>query len=355
VVVATVSLPPAAYPEPAHVHAFYDDVLQRLRSIRGVTRASIASFVPFYTDAGIWDFDIEGRAPVEAGQPALNAGVGSMRAGFLDLMGIPLRNGRTFTEADRAGAEPVVVINEALADKFLAGGNPIGQRMRIASDRELAWMRIVGIVGNVRDGHLESPPQPMYYFPHQQDQEPIRNISRTMAIAVRVAGSPDPAVTALRNIVRAKDPSLSVSSVQTLTEAVGGALARRRFATSLFGSFAVIGLLLGATGIYGVLAYVVSQRTREIGIRRALGASSRAVASAAVGQAVWPVAAGLGVGLFAAAGLSRWIEGQLFGVTGTDTTTYVTVMACVSLVALAACLIPLRRALRIDPAIALQE
>jgi putative ABC transport system permease protein len=355
VVMAIVSLPASGYPESDQVQAFFDDVLERVSASPAVTSASAANYVPFYLGNGLRDFEIEGRPPVESGQPSRNGGLGWMRPGFFELMGIPLKAGRTFTDADRSGTEPVVVINEALASKFFGDGAALGQHIRIASNDPLPWMRVVGVVGNVRDGALELPTQPMYYTSHRQTNETAQSSGRLLAIALKTDGAPDVGTAALRAIVRDKDASLPLASVQTLDAAIGDALARRRFATTLFGGFAAIGLLLGATGVYGVLAFMVAQRSKEIGIRRALGASSKVVAKITLSQALWPVATGIVGGLVVASAASIWIESQLFGVAATDAVTYGTVIAGVGGVAVLACLIPLRRALRIDPAVALRQ
>jgi predicted permease len=355
VLLGSVSLPAAAYPEAGHVHGFYDELLSRLGALPGVDAATLGTFVPFHADNGVWDFEIDGRPEPGAGQPAWNAAVGALRPGLFEALRVPLIRGRTFTDDDRAGAEPVTVVTESFAGKFFAGEDPIGRRIRVAASTVRPWMTIVGVVGDMRHEGLDVRPRPMYFFSHAQAHESASFLARSSTLVIRTHRAPSSMAAAVRAVLGGLDRTLPLYAVQSMDEAIGGSLAQRRFATTLFGIFAAVGLVLGATGIYGVLAYTVAQRTHEIGIRRALGAPAGRVALHALRQSLWPVAGGLVAGLGAAAYASRWVETQLFEVAPTDALTYLLVAAGVLAVACAACIAPVRRALRITPLTALRN
>ena len=359
VLLATISLPSASYKEPGQVAAFYDTLLARIRALPGVTAASAASGVPLYRDNGVWDFDIEGAPEPGPGQPAWNGAVLFPRPGFFEALQVPIVRGRTITDQDTASSQPVVLINEALARQFFDGAGPIGRRIRVSGGTPPnPWMTIAGIVGNVRDRSLHEPPRPMYFMPAAQAPVSTGGPARTMALVMRGGSDPSSLAPALRSLVMTLDPALAVFRIAPYAEIVGDSVARQRFTASLLGIFALVGLLLGASGIYGVLAYSVSQRTQEIGIRRALGAPAGAVTRSIVAQALAPVAGGLAAGVGGAFWLSRalgsYLGDLLYQVSPTDAGTYLVVVLAVLAIACVAALLPVRRALAVGPLTALR-
>jgi len=356
VLLASISLPASAYGDAAQVEQFYAELASRIGAAPGVRTVSASTAVPIHSSSGVWDFDIEGRSEPPPGQPAWNAAIVVARPGFLETIGARLLRGRTIESRDEATAPPVVVINETLATKFFAGEDPIGRRLRVSSRRSpLPWMTIVGVIADMHNLALDEAPQPMYIVPHAQAPVSADWVARALTLAVRTDGPPDGVVAAIRAAVRELDPDLPVSGVRTYETVIADSLARPRFVTVLLESFAFIGLVLGASGIYGVLAYSVARRTHEIGIRRALGAQTRELMMQIVGQGMVPVGVGLAIGVVAALVATRLMRSLLFGVTPADLTTYATVVLGTLAVALAACLLPALRALRVSPLVALRR
>jgi putative ABC transport system permease protein len=353
VLLARVSLPASSYEDAARVQQFYDDLLARVRAASSVRSASASAAVPILSSLGVWDFQIEGKPAPAQGQPAWNAAFVAAHAGFLETIGARLLRGRTIRAEDTALSEPVVVINQTLASRFFAGEDPIGRRLRVRGPQR-PWMTVVGVVGDMHNLSLDDPPQPMYIAPDVQAPATGGFIPRGMTIAARTDGPTETVVAAIRAAVHQLDPGLPVYGVQTYDAVIGDSLGRPRFLAALLGLFAVVGLVLGASGIYGVLAYSVARRSQEIGIRRALGASTREVASRVVRQGMAPVVAGLTAGVLAALGATRLMATLLFDVAPTDVTTYVEVAAAMILVAIAACILPARRAIRVDPLAAIR-
>jgi putative ABC transport system permease protein len=355
VLMANVSLPQGSYKEDSSVEAFYAQLMSRLRGTPGVRAASAASGVPLFSNAGVWDFEIERRPRPGAGQLAWNAGVTVARSGYFETLGIPLARGRFFTEQDDGRAMPVTVINETMARRFFAGEDPIGRRIRVAGmTTPESWMTIVGIARDIRDEGLDAAPRPVYYLPHAQTSASIAGAYRSMAVLVRTDASAANAGAMVRNAVRAIDPALAVFDVQTVDSIVDQSVARPRFTTFLLALFAAIGIVLGATGIYGVLAYTVSRRTQEIGIRRALGAPTSDLLRDVISGGMRPVAVGLVLGLIGSFWTGRLLTTQLFGVSPTDATTYAIAVVGVLAVSLLACVLPARRALKVSPVVALR-
>jgi hypothetical protein len=248
-----------------------------------------------------------------------------------------------------------VVITESFVDRFFGGGDPMGRRIRVAGGQG-AWMTVVGVVGDMRDQSLATDPRPMYFGAHAQAPDTLGSPAASMSFVIRTAGAspgPEGLAPALRAIVKDLDPAIPVFSVTSYTDAVAGSVARPRFTSTLFALFASIGLILGAIGIYGVLAYTVAERTREIGIRRALGAPAGRLVRLILRQGMAPVVAGVVVGLGLALAGSRYLESLLFGVSTSDPSTYAGVAVAVLVTALLACLAPIRRALGVSPSVAL--
>lgn len=357
VMLATVSLPPASYPEADPVETFFTQLVERVGALPGVARVAASTTVPLTRSIGQWDFEIEGQPPPADGQARWNAAIGVATPGFFEAIGARIVRGRALADTDRRGTEPVVVVTEALARKFFGESDPVGARIRVVGDQRV-WMTVVGVVGDMRDQALDAEPRPMYFVTHSQSPETTGSPGRTMTIAMRAAAGadgPESLVAGLRTVVQALDPAIPLYGVTTYADAIGGSIARPRFTSMLFAVFASIGLILGAIGIYGVLAYTVAERTREIGIRRALGAPAGRLARLILRQGMAPVVAGVVVGLGLALAGSRYLESMLFGVSTSDPSTYVGVAAGVLVTALLACLAPIRRALGVSPSVALTE
>ena len=352
---ARVTLPAASYRDPAQVEAFYASLISRVDALPGVSSASAGSTIPMWSGAGTWDFGVEGEPPPAPGQPAWNARAVIVRPGYFETLGVPLARGRFFTAQDDERAAPTVVINQALASKFFAGGDPIGRRLRIAgTDGADPWMTIVGISGDVRTDSLDTEAAPAYHFLQSQLPRTNGNAARALAIFARADGDVDTVMTGIRAAVRELDVSLALFDVQAVNRVVDSSLARPRFTTWLLASFAAVGLLLGASGIYGVLAYTVARQTHEIGIRRALGAQPGNLARQVVAGGLVPVACGLAAGLLVSYWTTTFWSTQLFQVSATDPLTYGQVSAVFFGVALLATLVPVRRALRVSPLVALR-
>jgi putative ABC transport system permease protein len=271
---------------------------------------------------------------------------------YFRTLGIPLLRGRGFTEADRAGAPHVVLINRAMAERYWPGADPIGHRIRPPGMDEHAseWLTIVGVVGDVHDRGLDSPPAPAMFIHYPQRPE---NLPSGATVLVRTSVAPDALGAAVRGRVQAADPNVPVS-VSTLSALVTESVGARRFATVVLSTFAALALLLAALGIYGVLAYSVAQRQREIGVRMALGAHQGAVRAMVLQDAMRAVLPGVVVGLAAAYALTRLLRSLLYGVAATDPATFATVAVVLTAVAVVASWVPARRATRVDPMIAIR-
>jgi putative ABC transport system permease protein len=265
-------------------------------------------------------------------------------------MGVPILRGRAFTEADRVGSETVVVINQELARRFFPDEDPIGQR--IAFDRvpteESVWRRIVGVVGNELQDGLASPPRIEIMAPIRQD------VRENATLVMRTRGDARALLPSIRAIVAELDPNLPLVRVRTLDEVYSASLSRDRFLLTLLTVFASIALLLAAIGVYGVTSQAARRRTREIGIRVALGAGRGDVVRLIVRQGVGVVAAGVALGLGAGLAGARLMQGVIYGVPPTDPVTFVVVPSLLVVVAAIACWIPARRATRLDPLRALR-
>jgi predicted permease len=295
-VTASIALPSRDYPAAEQVEALYSSVLDRLRRAPGVAGASAASNVPLLNEAGVWDFEIEGRPAPPAGEMAWNAAAVIARRDYARTVGIPVERGRFFRSQDDARSMMVTVISDTMAKRFFPGRNPIGHRIRVKGVTAPAgWMTIVGVIGDVHDVGLEAAPRPTYYIAQPQVPSMGEGPYRQMAIVIRVSGSPDAAIAALRSVVHDLDPRLPLFDIESMDAVLDQSVARPRFTTTLLVVFAIVGILLGAGGIYGVLAYTVATRTPEIGIRRALGAPATRILSDVMRGGLWPVCLGLDV------------------------------------------------------------
>jgi len=351
VLALSVSLPTANYPEGADVTGFYRDLAPRLAALPGVTGFGMVRTAPLQGSLPPNDIEFENR-PRSEDDPPLNADIQVVSAGYFDAMGIPLLEGRTFDGTDDARSEAVAVVDEELARRFFAEPSAaIGERVRQPGDREFA--RIVGIVGAVRQLGLDEEPRAQLYLLHAQSPRTWSPI-RAMTLLLRTGVDPLGLVGAVRAEVRALDPNLPVYRVTTMERTLDESTASQRFTMFLQLVFAGVALLLAAVGIYGVLAYSVAQRTREIGIRMALGAERGSILKLVVRQGMVLVVGALLLGVVTALATGQVLASLLFGVSPRDPLTYGAVSGALLLVAFAACWIPARRASAVSPQEALR-
>ena len=343
--IVKVTLPERLYGEPERVHAFARDVLDRIQYLPGVKSASIINSVPFGLMFIQGDFDIEGQP-----KPRLMVGEPRIEAGYFKTMGIPLLAGRELTAQDTATATKVAIISERIVREYIPGGprEALGRRVRLNGQGE--WLTVVGVVADIRQRGLDRDVQPMLYVPFQQDRG---GFIRFVSFVARTA-TPASVAEAIRAEVRRAAPDLPIESTVTMDEAVAVSVAQPRFRMVLVVLFATAATLIATCGIYGLMAYAVTQRRREIGVRMALGATRRDVLRLVLARALRIVVAGLIVGLAAAAAVTRVLQTFLFGVTPTDPIAFTIVPLLLMAVGLMAAWLPARRATRIDPCAALR-
>jgi putative ABC transport system permease protein len=291
-------------------------------------------------------FEIEGRdAAGEGAQPVIHSF--QVSPGYFDTLGIPVVRGRAFNEFDRAGTEPIAIVSEAAARRYWGNGNPVGRRIRLGS--QAPWMTVVGLVGDVQNRRLDEPPQPILYRSLEQSS------NLTLALLVRTRGEVSGFEEALAREVRAVDANLPLYAVRTMDDILDANVAQRRFLMRLLVAFGAAAVSLALLGLYGVISYSVSQRTREIGIRMAIGARTGDIASLVLGQGLRLTAIGIGVGLAGAVATTQLIRTQLFGVQPYDLVTIVSVVVLMTMTTLAATAVPARRAARVNPIVALRR
>lgn len=343
------------YYEDAAQVALYRKILERVRDVPGIQASAAATRVPFGGRSG-GQFLIEGRDPENGG--AGGGEFSSASADFFRVLGIPLRSGRLFTDHDDENAAPVAVVSESLAKKFFPAGDAIGHRVQIPgrpgpggrpTPLPAPWMTIVGIVGDVKTQALDLDDRPTLYRPLLQ--APVR----TLTLVVRGSRTPQEIGAAVEGQVRAIDPEVPIYAVRTMDEAMARTMAERRFAMRLLGLFAVVALLLSAIGLYGVIAYSVARRGREIGIRIALGARPSDVRRMLLREGVRLAALGVFLGLGGAFLLTGLMSSLLYGIGPRDPVTFLLVPGLLAAVALAATDVPARRASRVDPIRALRS
>jgi predicted permease len=344
VVTARTPLPPR-YADVSRRNALYREVLDRVRQIPGVVSAGYVSFLPLTAKFGTRGFQIEG---VQGG-PGRDALYRQVTPDYLRTMGIPIRQGRGIEEWDGPQAPKAAVISETMAQKFWPGENALGKRFKLGPP-SAPWITIVGIAGDVKQMGLEAPTKAEIYVSSQQE---VFFLFAPSDLAIRVSGRPLSLAT-LQKEIWAVDRELPVSAFQTMEQILDTETLQRRMQMSLLGTFAGLALLLAGLGIYGVMSYAVAQRTREIGIRMALGAQRRQVLGMVIGQGMVLALLGAGFGLAAAFASTRLLASLLFGTAANDPFAYISVSALLIAVSLAACFVPARRASRIDPIVALR-
>jgi putative ABC transport system permease protein len=326
--------------------ALVDQILERVEALPGVKAASTIQFLPLTgmnCGTGFW---LEGQARGDASH-ALTTECSLVSRGYFAAMGIPILEGRPFDRGDRMDGPRVLIVNQAFARRYFPGGRALGRRILVAWSDE-ARAEIVGVAGDVRHNGLTSEPAPTVFLLHAQTPGYITNL------VVRTTGDANAQAAAVRQAIHDVDPTQAVSAAKTMEQYVGDLLTRPRMYAALVASFAVIAVILAAIGIYGLIAYVVTQRTHEIGVRLALGASRRDVFRSTFGQGARLTFIGLVLGVVAARGLRGVVVTFLFGVTPGDPVSYVLAAAVFAAVALAAAAIPAHRASRVDPTTALR-
>ena len=343
-----VVLPEATYPDSASVARFYREYLQALSSQPGVTSAGAVALPPLARSGYGGTFTLLGRPePLEEPRMAVRAAT----PGYLEAAGIPLRRGRFITRGDTETSAPVAVITEAAAKQYWPGEDPVGQRIRIhvsAGTRERE-REIVGVVGDIRAGRIERAAGPLVYLPHPQYPFEF------MTVFVRTDGDPMALAPMVRAQLAALDGEIAIGDIRPGTALVSDAVAQPRFRMILLTFFAVVALTLAALGLYGVMAYAVSQRRHEIGLRIALGATRGEVVGLVLRQGMVPVLAGMIAGLVGAAAVTHVMRGLLFGVEPFDPLTFAAVSLVLAAVAALACYLPSRRAATVDPLIAMRS
>jgi putative ABC transport system permease protein len=329
---------------------FVEELLREVRTLPGVEDAQATSRLPLTDTWTTLRFQIEGRVTAIGEDPLLYFQTAS--PGYFRLMGIPLLQGRTFAESDNEDSAPVLIINREMARRFWPGESPVGRRLRWSGQSsQPGWHTIVGVVGNVKGFGYEAEDRPAAYTPIRQ-----RRMSwlRWGTLVLRTRGDHAGIVSSVRETLQRIDPNQPVYGVTTMETLLKDSLAQRRFLTSLIGLFGGVALLLAAIGTYGVIAYTVSQRVHEIGIRKALGAQNGEVLRMVLRQGLTLALTGIALGAVGALALNRFLASQLFGITPNDPVTFAGITFLLIAVALLACLIPARRAANVDPIIALR-
>ena len=353
---ARLSLPRARYADPMALGVFHDRLALQLEDLPGVRSVAAASVIPLHEWRATIEFTVVGRPPARPDEtPIANYRMVSPR--FFSTLGIPLRRGRSFTDADTAGSAPVAVVNETLARRFLSDQDPVGAFLVIDdSGRPPRKVEVVGVVGDVKHYGLDDPPSLDVYVPMRQIPQAVAVwLANNMSFVVRTEGDPLALAGALRKEVRAADPQVPASAVRSMEQALHASLGPRRFNLFLIQLFAVAALLLAALGTYAVTAQAVASRTRELGVRIALGAGRGQILALVFEQGTKPVAVGLLLGVLAAVASLRLASGLLFGVSSSDPATLLGVVVLLATVALAAIYAPARRATRVDPIVALRS
>jgi predicted permease len=322
---------------------FYSELTARVAALPGLESSSLAALVPLGGNGMRRTTEVEGyqNRPGEN----LNLNFNVVSPGYFKTMKIPFWSGRDFTESDNSIASRVVIVNEALVDRFWAGQNPLGKRLtfRGFAGKPDHTMEVIGVVKNSRYRNLTEPIAPTMYLPLAQ------NYRSAVTLHLRTAADQPSAVAAAAEVVRSIDAGLPVYNIKTLDEQRAGSLYDRRMAATLLGLFGLVALLLACIGIYGVMSYSVNQRSREIGIRMALGAHRRSVTAMVLKQGVVTLLTGMTAGIISALGLTRVMTSMLFGLAPSDPVTFGAVSVLLAAVALLACYLPARRAASADP------
>jgi putative ABC transport system permease protein len=340
-----------------HTENFYKQVLLQAKAVPGVQSVSAINHLPLAGDQWGLPFQVQGR-PVGHSTEAPVATYRVIFPGYFETMRIPILRGRDIAESDDLRTPGVIVINDYLARRYWPGEDAIGKRITFdAPEKNPTWLTVVGVVKNTVRNSWISPPEEEVFLPYLQSRAHLENPSAPFAyftLVIRTGVDPVDAAAAIRGAVHSLNKSVPVSEVQTMDQVVEEATGESRFYMVLLGVFAVVGLVLAGVGIYGVMSYSVSRRTREIGIRMALGAQQRDVLKLVVFHGMLPAFAGVLVGVGSALALTRLMASLLYGTKPSDPMTFVAVVSALGCVALAASYLPARRATRVNPVVALR-
>lgn len=343
-----------AYAKPEQRFQFFDRLVERVASLPGVLSAAATSTLPVSGLGGLLHFNIQGRPP-KGPHEYTATGYRTVTANYFETLKIPLVKGRLLRAGDRENAPAVVIINSQMARDFFPDENPLGKRVQLGAtpspEKEAPYMEIVGVVGDTLQG-LELGPKAEMYLPYRQADAVLPVFG--MSIVLRTAGDPLQETSALRSALAEIDPNQPLINVRSMEQNIATSVAQPRFRTWLIGIFAALALLLAAVGVYGVMSYTVTQRTSEIGIRVTLGAQSADVFREIVGEGLRIALLGVTVGLFATLGLARLLRTFLYGVSASDPATMIGMAILLLLATALACFFPARRAMRVDPIVALR-
>ncbi len=352
VLTARLTLPSADYPEVEEVVAFYRRLVARAAQLPGVRSAGATRILPLARTIGDWSITIEGRPARPRENP--NADWQVVTPGYFETLGIELSTGRPLMSDDHERSQPVAVVNETMARRYWPGQDALGKRFHLGT-LDQPWITIVGIAPVVRHNAVVEEPRAEMYLPHSQFALQAGGTPRGMTLVLETAGPPLASIPSLRELVATMDPNLPLSEVRTLEEVTASALAEPRFSTLLLGIFAALALLLAAVGLYGVLAFFVARRTREIGIRMALGADRASVLRFVLTEGLVVAGVGVLVGVAGSLAVTRLLSEQLYGVTPLDPATFTVVPLVLLGVAALASYLPARRAAAVSPLVALRE
>jgi len=343
------TLPRAKYDNEEKARRFYDGAIERLRNSPGIRAVGLTTNLPFVDGGSVDGFIVEGQEPPEGGNISQTeqAEMQSVTPGTFQALGIPLLQGRDFQNTDTSNSLPVAIIDEPLARRYWPNGDAVGKRIQTTGDR--VWMTIIGIAGGVKHVNLAEEKQPHIYFA-------LAQLPATRAsFVVRTDGSPNAAIPTFRAAIRQADPDMPLYMVRSMTEIIGLTLGTQRLTNILLTAFAILALTLAAVGIYSTMSVYVGSRTKEFGIRLALGAQPGALRRAVLRQGLWLTAAGVLVGVAGAFALTRTIKSLLFEVSATDPIVFTAIPLLLVVVSIVACYTPARRATKVDPLVALRD
>ncbi len=343
------TLPQAKYDNEEKALRFYDGALERLRNAPGIASVGLTTNLPFANDGNVDGFIVEGQEPPEGGRISQTeqAEIQSVTPGTFQALGIPLLQGRDFQPADNTNSLRVAIIDEPLARRYWPANNAVGRRIQTTGDRE--WMTIVGVAGGIKHQNLAEEKRPHIYVAMQQYPAP------RAAFVVRTAGPPEAAIPTFRAAIKQLDPDMPLYMVRSMTEMIGETLSTQRLTNMLLTAFAIIALALAAVGIYSTMSVYVGSRTKEFGIRLALGAQPGALRRRVIRQGLLLTAVGVIVGVAGAFALTRTIKSLLFEVSATDPVVFTAIPLLLVAVSVIACYTPARRATKVDPLVALRE
>jgi predicted permease len=355
VLTVRLSLPRKDYDQTAKLSQFYRQLEARVLALPGVAAVGAVNQVPLNGALATTEYKLPDGPPVPDSQlPTAQYRTATPR--FFETMGIPVTAGRAFGDEDREGAEPVAIVSASLARLSFGAGDPVGQHLLVRdTPGGFRPMRIVGVAGDVRHYSLETASEPHLYVPyHQVHKDVLVWVTLNQWLVVRTHTAPLGLAEAVRRELQQVDPMVAAADLRTTGDYVGRATAPRRFSLLLLAGFASVALAMAAVGIYGVVSYTVAQRTREIGVRLALGAGMGRIVAMVLGEGIRRTAIGLVLGLLGAYAAGRAVRGLLFGVPATDAGTYAAVVALLVVVTLVAAVLPAWRAARVDPLAALR-